>query len=165
MRFLHRERVSTFNAIRNAIGRRHLNGRAFLNDPDVFLLREDNISLTKTQKDTLSMVNYIFGSLIFTSDNIENYKEDEHLRFDNIMNFKDKIIDKVEFYRNNLVEVQYREGEEKYLILINLSNNKVIQDNKIYKLEEKLIHNKTSISVNDSELEIQPYESRRFLIR
>jgi alpha-galactosidase len=90
MRLLHRERISTLNAVGNAIGRRQLNGRAFLNDPDVFLLREDNIMLTETQRETLSIVNHIFGSLIFTSDNIKKYDSKKHLMFNNIMDLKEK---------------------------------------------------------------------------
>ena len=46
MRLAHRERVSTRQAIGNTIFRRQLNGRAWLNDPDVFFLREDNLKLS-----------------------------------------------------------------------------------------------------------------------
>jgi len=144
MKFLHRERVSTFNAIRNSIGRRHLNGRAFLNDPDVFLLRKENLSLTQTQKDTLAMVNHLFGSLIFTSDNLENYKEEEHSRFNNIMELKERIFQKVELHRNNLIEVLYKEGDKDFLVLINLSESKITHPNKFHNLEEKFISNETS---------------------
>lgn len=165
MRLLHRERVSTLNAITNTIGRRQLNGRAFLNDPDVFLLREDNISLFKTQKDTLSMVNHIFGSLIFTSDNIEKYDQEQHLKFDNTVKLSDREIQKVECYRNNLVEILYRECEESYLVLVNLSNRKVTYNNDVYNLQERYIYDKVTKTVTDNKLEIQPYESKRFLIR
>jgi len=77
MKFLHRERISTLNAIVNSISRRHLNGRAFLNDPDVFLLREDNLQLTQNQKVTLFIINSIFGGLVFTSDNFNLYHEEQ----------------------------------------------------------------------------------------
>lgn len=73
MRLLHRERISTKNCIRNTLFRRQLNGRAFLNDPDVFLLRADNSALTQEQKRLLCTVNHLFGSLVFTSDDMNAY--------------------------------------------------------------------------------------------
>ena len=39
----YRERVSTVNSLISAIGRRHLNGKVFWNDPDVFILRAQTI--------------------------------------------------------------------------------------------------------------------------
>lgn len=71
---LHRERVSTYNTLKNTIYRSFFDKTGFLNDPDVFLLRDENIILTKNQKVTLFLVNTIFGSLVFTSDNINQYK-------------------------------------------------------------------------------------------
>lgn len=41
-----REDVSTPNAIYNTVFRWHLDGRAFLNDPDVFLLRNNNMFMS-----------------------------------------------------------------------------------------------------------------------
>jgi len=75
------ERVSTVNAISDAIGRHHQDARGFRNDPDVFLLRSNNISLSADQKLTLFLVNSIFGSLLFTSDNIAEYTPDEYERY------------------------------------------------------------------------------------
>lgn len=72
-RLLHRERVSTKNAIGNTIYRRQLDGRAFWNDPDVYLLRENNIKLSRKQRRLLAQVNGLFGSLLFTSDHVGEY--------------------------------------------------------------------------------------------
>lgn len=72
-KLLHRERVSTKNTIGNTIYRRQLNGRAFWNDPDVYLLRDDNIKLSAKQKALLAQVNGLFGGLLFTSDDVGNY--------------------------------------------------------------------------------------------
>lgn len=77
MRRFHRERVSTKNAILNTMYRRQLDNRAFLNDPDVFLLRDDNIKLTKKQKYSLAAVNALLGSLLFTSDNVSMYDQEK----------------------------------------------------------------------------------------
>lgn len=147
MKLLHRERVSTLNAITSTLGRRHLDGRAFLNDPDVFLLREDNITLTVLQKETLSVVNSLLGSLIFTSDNIKYYDEKQHERFDQIMHLEEKKIYDVVWHRSHLVEVQYSKGIHKYSLLINLTDSSITHDFKETSLKQA---------------EIQPYEAKAF---
>ena len=76
-KLLHRERVSTKNTIGNTIYRRQLNGRAFWNDPDVYLLRDDNIRLSAKQKEMLAQVNGLFGGLLFTSDDVGTYDEEK----------------------------------------------------------------------------------------
>lgn len=73
MRQLHRERVSTRQAIGNTISRRALNGRAYMSDPDVFFLREDNLRLTPAQKDMLMRVNALLGGVLFISDDPGKY--------------------------------------------------------------------------------------------
>jgi alpha-galactosidase len=164
MRMLHRERISTLNAIGNAIGRRQLNGRAFLNDPDVFFLREDNMILTEKQRQTLSIVNHIFGSLIFTSDNIKKYDSRKHLIFNNIMDLKEKKILNVESFRNGLVEVVYSEDENKYIAIINLKNKSISYNNKFSELKELYFDKVSNDTLTEETLKLQPYESRVFVI-
>ena len=72
MRLFHSERISTRMTIKNTIYRSILNGHFFMNDPDVFLLR-DNIKLTSEQRISLAGINALFGSLLMTSDNIGEY--------------------------------------------------------------------------------------------
>lgn len=121
MRKLHRERISTLHAIENTIGRRQLNKRAFLNDPDVFLLRKDNIKLNENQRDTLAVVNNLFGSVLFTSDNLKLYTEEQFSVFDRTVALKNRKIKRVEQYRNGLVEILYQEEGDLFLLLLNLS--------------------------------------------
>ncbi|URA09664.1 glycoside hydrolase family 36 protein [Thermospira aquatica] len=68
-----RERISTIKAITTTLGRFPLNRIGFINDPDVFILRETNNRLSHEQKYTLYMVNQLFGGLLFTSDNVGEY--------------------------------------------------------------------------------------------
>jgi len=101
----YRERVSTINAIVSTIGRRHLDGHVFLNDPDVFILRKNGHYLTEEMQHTLFLINLIFGSLIFTSDNIGEYTEEELKIYLSIFPLKQKKIKKVEtlpFYKNKI---------------------------------------------------------------
>ena len=73
MKFMHRERVSTKITLQNTIYRSIFNNHLFLNDPDVFLLRKDNIKLNDAQKESLLTINALFGSVLMTSDNIAQY--------------------------------------------------------------------------------------------
>ena len=81
MRSFHNERPSTLHTQRNTVYRRQLDGRAFLNDPDVFLLRDENTTLTAEQKQTLAAVNSLFGSVLFGSDDFGAYTEEKQKFF------------------------------------------------------------------------------------
>ncbi len=76
-KFMHREDVSTPNAIHNSVYRRCLNGRAFLCDPDVFLLRRTNIKFTPEQQKVLAKFIKLFGSVLFMSDNVDDYNDEQ----------------------------------------------------------------------------------------
>lgn len=88
MRLLHRERISTKNSMGNTIFRRQLSGRAFINDPDVFLLRDKNIKLSQKQKVNLAKINNLFGGVLFTSDNVSEYNITMKKLFDSIIQLK-----------------------------------------------------------------------------
>jgi alpha-galactosidase len=70
-----RETISTHTALHNTINRRHFSRRLFQNDPDVFILRNENNDLSPQQKQSLLLINHIFGDLLFTSDNIGGYDD------------------------------------------------------------------------------------------
>lgn len=74
------EVISTRNAMNNAIFRRHLNGRIMANDPDVFFLRKGGVKTAKyndTQKKLLARINHMFGSVLFVSDNVGEFDENQ----------------------------------------------------------------------------------------
>ena len=77
MRRQNREVPSTKNAIGDSYYRRQLDGRAFLNDPDVFFLRKDNIKLTDEQKMMHARVLAQYGSFLLTSDNMGEYDDEQ----------------------------------------------------------------------------------------
>ena len=85
MRLMHRERTSTKNCILNSVFRRQLNGRAFINDPDVFLLRDTDNTMTDDEKLCLAEVNSLAGGVLFTSDNFDEYDEDKRQILDNML--------------------------------------------------------------------------------
>ena len=111
MRNAHRERISTKTTIKNTIYRSIFNNHLFLNDPDVFLLRDDNISLNEYQKEALLIINALFGSVLMTSDNIKNYD-----------NKKNKLLDKAFDLFNNANNITY-ERNNNYIIIKFYKNN------------------------------------------
>ncbi len=76
MRLIHRERVSTRQAIGNSVFRRQLNGRAYLSDPDVFFLRDDNVRLSKKKKNMLAALDAVIGGVFLHSDDMSKYSEE-----------------------------------------------------------------------------------------
>lgn len=91
-KLMHREDVSTPNAIHNSVYRRGLNGRAFLCDPDVFLLRRTNIKFTVEQQKLLSKFIKLFGSVLFMSDNVADYNSDQLETFRDVMTDDAKLV-------------------------------------------------------------------------
>jgi len=81
MKLFHRERPSTKYSILNSVFRRQLNGRAFINDPDVFMLRDNDNSMSVTRRRTLAEINAMCGGVLFTSDNMGEYGEVQNAMF------------------------------------------------------------------------------------
>lgn len=88
-----REDVSTQNTLTNTIYRRHLDGRAWLNDPDVFLLRDNNIEMPLSKRKIIAKVNSMCGNLLFVSDDVSTYTSEQAEIFANtVKSEKSKII-------------------------------------------------------------------------
>lgn len=91
MQQVNREIVSTRNAIGDIYYRRQLDGRAFLNDPDVFFLRRNNIKMSEELKDMHARVCAQYGSLLLTSDNMGEYDEEQLASYEEYLRiWKDK---------------------------------------------------------------------------
>jgi len=77
-RIHYRERVSTVTSLGNTESRFFLNGKAFLNDPDVFILRDSKeIKMSEKEKDILFDTNISKAGLVFFSDDISMYEEEK----------------------------------------------------------------------------------------
>ena len=107
MRKMHRERNSTKVAIQNTIYRSIFNGKVFMNDPDVFLLRKE-LKMTFEQKYSLAMINAIFGSILMTSDDITTYAA----LYQNYDRRAAKIFDKIVHIQNCVENVEYRRKDD-----------------------------------------------------
>ena len=77
MKFFHRERISTKITLQNTIYRSFFNDHLFGNDPDVFLLRDNNIDLSLKQRQAIITIAALFGNLLITSDDIATYDENK----------------------------------------------------------------------------------------
>ena len=114
MRLMHRERVSTKNSILNTVFRRQLNGRAFLSDPDVFLLRPCNNSLSDKQKKCLAEVNALMGSVLFTSDNFYDYGEAETKELSKILKITNSEIISADL-EDDILTLKFSIDNKKYI--------------------------------------------------
>ncbi len=116
----YRERVSTINSLVSTVGRHQLNSRVFLNDPDVFLLRSDNCSMSEPEKYTLYLLNNVCGGLLFTSDNIHNYSDEEMHLYRSMFPFREKTIRSCR-YNDGAVEIDFTIDGNRYLVFSNLT--------------------------------------------
>jgi alpha-galactosidase len=114
-----RERVSVWSTITSNIGRRHLNGTMFLNDPDVYVLREENNKLKWNEKVVLFQANNLFGSLVFTSDNIGNYNSEALQLYKSKFPFQSEKKLRVLLLEKDVYQI---EREDSKSVIINLKN-------------------------------------------
>lgn len=112
MRKAHPERTSTKHCMINTIFRRQLDGRAFLNDPDVFILRDENVKMTPVQKENLAIINGLFGSVLFMSDDASKYDENKLSLYKKIINLKGKLIS-VDYDNKEAIVIYDDEGIKK----------------------------------------------------
>ncbi|MBR1724888.1 MAG: alpha-galactosidase [Ruminococcus sp.] len=118
MRMTHRERVSTKHSMYNTVYRRQLNGRAFLNDPDVFLLRDENMQMYNCQRQSLAAINHIFGSVFFTSDDMDEYGVRQHKTLRTVRSLRDAKVSSVDTEGNTIVITLENNGKSKTFRLL-----------------------------------------------
>ena len=116
MRIFHPERISTKVTLLNTIFRSELDGKAFLNDPDVFLLRDENIKMNSEQRKSLTLINALFGSVLMTSDITSEYDEKKNKIFEQALDLFNnaKVIDFARSGRHIIIKYELR-GETKTL--------------------------------------------------
>ena len=119
MQIMHRERVSTKHTLLDTVFRRQLDGRAWRNDPDVFLLRDDNIQLTDKQKKLLATVNALFGGVLFTSDNVGAYDSEKRALYERVNTLSRHNVTGVSVSRDRVV-IRYRDDDGAHSAVIPL---------------------------------------------
>lgn len=119
MKMAHRERISTKNTLLNTIFRRHMNNFWFLNDPDVYLLRDDNMWMNDKQKEALTVLNHIFGGIYLTSDNLRYYDEKKNKVYEFAASLKDYKYYNVEKSKN-YITFDLSDGTNNYKMSYNI---------------------------------------------
>lgn len=149
----YRERVSTLSALQNTISRRHLNGFAFWNDPDVSILRSDANSLTEKQRHTLFLINQTLGGLLFTSDDISTYTEEQLRMYLSQFPFTAKTVCEA-----NQVGQAWRlmvhAGDATFVVAANLGSQPAT-----IKLEPGVYYRDGTLLVETPSLQLSPFES------
>ena len=102
-----REDVSTQSTLTSTIFRRHLDSRAWLNDPDVILLRDNNIKLTLPQREIIAKINGLCGNLLFVSDDVSTYTEKQKKIFLDTITSEKAIINHAEFINKDCIRIDY----------------------------------------------------------
>ena len=122
------EIISAQNAINNSIFRRHLNGRAWMNDPDVFFLRDDNIKFTKEQKLLLATINNLCGNVLFVSDNAGDYDETQMKWLKKFFKKTDEKIIGAEYITDDIIRMRIQDGKMIKRLTFNIKTGQVIKN-------------------------------------
>lgn len=114
------EIISAKMAMVNSVYRRHLNGRIWANDPDVFFLRDGGMKkagYTMQQKRLLATVNHMFGNVLFVSDDIGEYDSEKmEILLDAYKKFDGKIVS-AENIAPEIIKVVFDEGGKKQMLV------------------------------------------------
>lgn len=121
-----REEVSTPHAVCNSIFRRHLDGRAWKNDPDVFLLRDQNNKMTFAERKLLAKINSAFGNLLFISDNVSEYTPEQLAVLKETFANKDIKINTAQFGATDIMEIDYSENGIKNRMRFNIRTGEML---------------------------------------
>lgn len=153
-----RERVSTLTSLHNTISRSRLNGRVFLNDPDVFILRKSRNKLNAHQRFTLFFLNNLLGGLAFTSDDINEYDAATMETYKSIFPKLMPEVSKIHAY-GNMYEFQFHLEERSYIAFSNLGGN----PEGIFLPLGTYFNEKDFIVEGPCQLQLEPYETKCYL--
>lgn len=137
----HRERVSTIASLRSTLHRWHLNGRAFHNDPDVFILRNDHQHLSAIQQQTVLVINVLLGNLLFTSDDVGAYSSEQMSELSEALALRGSRVKTVFQLKEDLYCIEFEYHHELYEAYVNLTG----------KAE--------NIEIAGKSLQLEPYET------
>ncbi len=124
---LNNEIVSAQMAINNTIFRRHLNGRVWMNDPDVFFLRENNLKFTKNQRQLLATINNLCGNVLFISDNAGDYDETQMKLLKKYFKKTDEKVIGAEYITDDVIRLRVKDGKMIKTLTFNLKTGEVLK--------------------------------------
>ncbi len=119
------EMVNARMAINNSVFRRHLNGRVWMNDPDVFFLRKDNLKFTNEQKYLLGKVNNLCGNVLFVSDNAGDYDRKTGKLLRKFFEKTDEKILSAEFIHEGVIKIVSEKNGKRKALTFNLPKGQI----------------------------------------
>lgn len=122
------EMLNARSAINNSIFRRHLDGRAWMNDPDVFFLRKDNLKFTDEQKYLLGKINNLCGNVLFVSDNAGDYDSNAATLLKKFFNKTDEKIITAEYLNKSDIKVVTEKDGKRETFTFNLDKGQILSD-------------------------------------
>ncbi|KAI9261606.1 hypothetical protein BDA99DRAFT_80593 [Phascolomyces articulosus] len=105
-----------------------MSDRMFGNDPDVMILRDNKNKLNPEERYTLCVLNNILGALVFSSDNVGEYGQDEHLLYAATFPKVIALVDSVIEFRSNVFVIKFKANDlggvaREYTTYANLSGD------------------------------------------
>ena len=152
-----RERISTRNSLHSTISRRSFSRRAFLNDPDVYMLRKEKSKLNEDQKHSLFLLNMALGDLVFTSDDLNNYDPPTLRKYQSQFPHFYKETQSI-FQVGDTYTIRFTCRNLHYLLLANLSGRK-----DEYELPKGKYYNQYLGFIEGGKVVLKPHQSRVFL--
>ena len=121
---INNEVPSAQGAINNTIFRRHLDGRAFCNDPDVLFLRKENLTFTDEQKYLLGKINAVCGNVLFVSDNAGDYDYKSLTLMKEFFTEKDYKVTAAEYITSSIIKLDFIEDGVERSMNFDIKNGK-----------------------------------------
>jgi hypothetical protein len=143
------------------MGRSHLNGRVFVNEPGGLILRAEDNALTQEQRYTHFLLNNILGGLLFNSDGIAAYPPETLRLYRSMFPFRKK--DDIKITADGLVRITFRIGDNRYLVYSNLSNRreKAVLDQGLFFCSS--LDEDSRFTAGGEEITLKAHESRCYL--
>jgi len=114
----HRERVSTKVATDTVLYRRHLEGRAFRNDPDVVIFRKEKQDLSPTQQNTIGLLASLCSQTLFSSDDFSELTPEQLAEWDQTVSLLDSKIQLV-WKKDGVDYIQFEQNGKSWMAYIN----------------------------------------------
>ncbi|MBQ2811686.1 MAG: alpha-galactosidase, partial [Clostridia bacterium] len=135
------EMLNARSAINNSIFRRHLNGRVWMNDPDVFFLRKNNLKFTDVllmhinklqftdeQKYLLGKINNLCGNVLFVSDNAGDYDKPAQTLVRKFFKKTDEKIISAEYINSEVIKLVTEKDGKQETFTFNLAEGRILSD-------------------------------------
>lgn len=122
-----REDVSVQNTLTSTVFRRHLDSRAWLNDPDVILLRDNNIKMPLSQRKIIAKVNSLLGNLLFVSDDVSTYSQEQIEILKQAFSKTKAVINSADFVAKNIIKIDYTINNENKVFTFDVFRGTILQ--------------------------------------